>query len=88
MGANTEGVKLLDVIEIDLKTLSKPFLDYDTDNGKYVLPKKGKYLMLIFEKNIGNDELDLFTTLRRYTPEKYTYYNLQIGNLFKPEIKV
>jgi hypothetical protein len=86
-GANLNGVKLLDVLVANLESLSTPFLEYDTDNV-YALPKKGKYLMLIFEKNIGDDEFNLFTTLRRYTPEKLIYYNFKVGELFKIEIEL
>lgn len=86
MGVNLDKVLLLNVIVIDLKRLSKPFLDYDTDNGKYKFPRKGKCLMLIFEKNTDKNEKNLFTTLRRYSEEKYNYYHLKIGKYFKIEI--
>ncbi len=75
---DTTEAKLLDVIPINLETLSKTFLEYDTDGGKYKLPKKGAYLMLIFQKTVNN----IFTTLRRQTPEKEKYYRENIGNFF------
>lgn len=86
MGANLDAVKLLEVLVLDLQSLSKSFLDYDTDEGEYKLPKKGLYMMLIFEKNIDKGELNLFTTLRRYTPAKAEYYKSKIGKLFNVEI--
>jgi len=74
---------LLEVIYVRLESLHKEFLDYDTDNGKYKLPKSGTYLLLIFKKT---DE-DIFTTLRRCTPEKEQYYRNNIGGTFAVEIE-
>jgi len=76
-------VKLLQVMKIKLESLSKDFLDYDTDNGKYVLPKKGNYLMLIFQKS----EDSIFTTLRKYSPEKFDHYSRHVGEQFKLTIE-
>ncbi len=81
--------KLLHVIEVDMQSLNLSFIDYDTDNGKYKLPKSGKYIMLIFEKPRENnwaweiDSKDLFTTLRRHTKQKFEYYNNLIGQTFE-----
>ncbi len=63
--------KLLHVIEVDMQSLNLSFIDYDTDNGKFKLPKSGKYIMLIFLKPsehwvTENGSRDLFTTLRRH----------------------
>ena len=79
-----ETATLLQVIPVKLADLSQYFLDYDTDNGTYKLPKSGKYLMLIFlkEHECYTTDFNLFTTLRRYTPEKYDFYMRQIGKLF------
>lgn len=74
-------VKLLQVINVKLENLSNSFLFYDTD-GVYQLPKKGDYLMLIFEKGLG----DIFTTLRRTTPEKEKYYRAYEGEFFTIKI--
>jgi len=86
---NAEGVpvkraRLLDVVEVNLNSLSKSFIAYDTDNGLYALPKSGDYLMLIFLKPFG----DLFTTLRpTYSPKpmlsKREYYRRLIGREFE-----
>jgi len=75
-----KNVELLEVINVNLENLSETFLSYDTDNI-YKLPKQGKYLMLIFRKTfmLGN----LFTTLRRRTPQKEKYYRSQIGAFFE-----
>lgn len=73
--------KLLQVVPIEISTLTKEFLNYDTDYGKYVLPFHGWYLMLIFKKPGG----DLFTTLRpqfnRYGNKK-DYYDALVGKDF------
>jgi hypothetical protein len=81
-GYLVKEAKLLEVISVLIKNISKEFLDYDTDDGKYELPKKGNFLMLIFQKS----KYDIFTTMRRYTPEKYVYYKLKIGQVFDIEI--
>lgn len=79
-----EIATLLQVIPIDLKDLSKEFIAYDTDNGVYKLPPKGEYMMLIFLKQHEHyiTDLNLFTTLRRWTPEKYRYCTEQVGKVF------
>jgi len=80
---------LLDVIPVNLEERSEVFIKYDTDNGKYSLPKKGKYLMLIFMKPpelSGICADNIFTTLRRYTHEKTAYYKGHIGETFVIEI--
>jgi hypothetical protein len=76
---------LLQVLTVNLEDLSSAFLIYDTDSGKYELPKRGKYLMLIFLKEHEDytTDLNLFTTLRRHTPEKYDFYMSQIGATFE-----
>jgi len=75
---------LLQVIPIKLEDLSADFIDYDTDYGTYQLPVKGEYMMLIFLKpSFGCPNLNLFTTLRRWTPEKYRYYLEKVGKIFE-----
>jgi hypothetical protein len=53
--------RLLQVVPVDISTLSEVFINYDTDNGLYKLPFKGWYLLLIFQKQLSGE---LFTTLR------------------------
>jgi hypothetical protein len=77
-----ENATLIEVINIDLENLSNAFRRYDTDNGKYELPKKGKYMILIFQKT----ERDIFTTIRRWTPEKEKYYRSAIDQNFEIEV--
>jgi len=78
-----EGKKatLLFVREIELERQNEQFLTYDTQYYKievdedyshfdlYPLPKKGKYLLLLFEC-----EGTVFTTLRRSYGSKMGYY--------------
>jgi hypothetical protein len=64
-------VKLLEVFVKDRDNMSEEFIEYDTtqvDGEKYVLPRS-RYLVLLFIQD-GN----LFTTVRRFTNEKATYY--------------
>lgn len=68
--------RLLQVIEVDLADLTQEFINYDTHDGTYQLPKRGKYLLLILQKPSG---VDLFTTLRRSTPQKLEYYKRMVG---------
>jgi hypothetical protein len=75
---SAHSIKLLEVININIENLSKEFLEYDTDNGKYKLPEKGKFMILIFKKNMT----DIFTTIRRWTSEKEKYYHDAIGKWF------
>jgi len=71
--------KLLEAIQVRIEDLSPAFLAYDTDNGLYDLPKKGRYIVLIFAKG----ENDIFTTLRRDVPHKHEYYVSKRGEMFK-----
>lgn len=81
-----ETALLLSVVKIDLENQHPEFLDYDTDFGLYQLPKKGSYLMLLFLKRSCGEPQHLFTTLRRFTPQKEIYYTQQVGKIFKVEI--
>lgn len=72
---------LLQVIPVNLEDLSQPFLDYDTDKRTYALPQKGKLMMLLFLKPDW-DTLNLFTTLRQWTPESEQYYRKSVGEAF------
>ena len=70
---------LLQVLPVKLESLSREFIDYDTDNDLFTLPSKGNYLLLIFEGMNGT-----FTTLRRnYPPHKRKYYDKNVGNVFE-----
>jgi hypothetical protein len=83
---NKVNVRLLHVFVINSSEIQKDFLNYDTifwdkekqEKGYYPLPK-GQVLVLLFYGGWEN----LFTTIRRFTPEKLKYYNSKIGEEFK-----
>lgn len=74
--------QLVEAIKVDLKNLSKTFLDYDTDEGLFVLPKEGKFFMLIFKTDNGH----VFTTLRKFNKKTTEKYKNNIGEWFKINI--
>lgn len=63
LGEPIKTATLLQVLPIELEKLTKPFIEYDTDNGKYQLPYHGVYIILLFQKH-ASDGGDLFTTVR------------------------
>ncbi len=86
-GGITEYAFLLEVFPVNIEDLSNSFIKYDAgyfdenDNYKqYPLPKKGKYIVLLFVSTINRHA---FTTIRRYTPRKYEYYKKARGEMFK-----
>ncbi len=82
-GKLVDYAKLIQVIEVDLVDITAEMRDYDTDHGKYPLPAKGAYLMLLFLKPHG---AGIFTTLRRSTPEKKRYYTEAVGQMFRLDV--
>ena len=83
----TKEARLLEVLNINLQNLSEDFIKYDTGEI-YTLPRKGDYMMLIFQKINSQPysrRCDLFTTLRRRTDEKEKYYRKAIGRVFQLE---
>ena len=91
MDCNTETAGLMFLSVCDVSELHKSFVEYDTkywnpemeDKAYYELPKTGKVIVLLLydEKNFI-----VFTTIRRWTPEKEVYYRSQVGKLFRIEI--
>ena len=79
-GTPVDAARLLDVQKVNIQDLSFDLLEYDTDRGMYKLPTKGEYMMLIFLK--PGSEFHLFTTLRRFTPEKFAYYQANLSKVF------
>ncbi len=76
---------LLDVLNVNLEDISDRFKAYDTEYftpdrkmNYYKLPKKGKFMLLIFR----DDGFCIFTTLRRWLPAKEKYYRGLIGQNF------
>lgn len=84
---NYDVANLLDVFKVNLEDLSPFMRGYDTKYptkgkiGYYPLPRRGIYLLLIFKKK-GRIPF-LFTTIRRWTPQKEKYYRGAIGEEFK-----
>jgi hypothetical protein len=82
---------LLEVLEVNIEDLSPALKYYDTtycENNEvkqYHFPKKGKYLLLIFQ---SMTDANIFTTIRRSTPQKLAYYKENVGRRFDVEINV
>lgn len=77
--------QLFQVIRINFKELSKRFILYDTcytecNQIKYYELPKTDLIMLIFGSMYNSH---IFTTIRRYTPNKYVYYSDSIGDYFE-----
>lgn len=74
-----ESARLLSIELRDRCELSDIFIEYDTvfDGGHYPLPA-GRYMVMVF---LGN-ELIPFTTVRRWTEEKFRYYKSGVGLIF------
>jgi len=88
LAIQTECATLLQVFVTDAEELSKEFRDYDTayfaeGGAKYYELPKGKVLVLVFEDSDNNY---LFTTIRRWTPEKEQYYKNLQGETLEVEV--
>lgn len=78
--------KILQIFVCDRKELSQAFIDYDTvykneyeAEGWYPLPNGKLIVILICTDGHFAGNGSLFTTIRRYTPEKWTYYSGLVG---------
>lgn len=86
-----EMTSLLAVFTADSKEFHEIFVKYDTlisilsnkGNVEYYQLPKGKVLVLLF---MTGSEPRLWTTIRRWTPEKEKYYRSKIGQDFEIEI--
>ena len=71
-------VRLIEVLNSKFEDLHQTFIDYDTrtaEGGTYPLPKRGNCLVLLFiGDGLAWDTAELFTTVRRSTPDKERYY--------------
>jgi hypothetical protein len=80
---------LMEVFIVSSNELYKDFIEYDTMyfNGEkcrfeyYELPK-GKVLILFLKSSISNETM-IWTTIRRFTEQKYKYYNKARGEEFE-----
>jgi hypothetical protein len=85
---------LLEVFKVNSEDLHKRFIEYDTiyfdkkiNNLAYYKLPKGEVLVLILKSQMFNDNnFDLWTTIRRFTPSKYEYYKKSRGETFNIEI--
>jgi hypothetical protein len=82
-----EKAVLLGVEKRKIEELPADFIDYDTEYYResmtslyYQLPEKGDFLILFFWAK------QVFTTIRRWTPEKEKYYRSMVGKTFKIEV--
>lgn len=79
------NVKLLQIFKTHYNDLSESFKLYDTTYKEgyginvYKLPQTELIVLILgYEYSFH-----MFTTIRRYTPEKYEYYKRMIGRLFE-----
>lgn len=89
------ATKLFAVIPFDDECISQQFRDYDTlyggyepdhMEGKYYPLPKGKKILLLLSSFTTHNPCLLWTTLRRWTPEKEKYYLSHLGELVGIEI--
>ena len=73
---------LLEVFVKSSKELHPRFVEYDTiyfnekvNNSEYYKLPQGDVIILLLKSEFVNGEVMLWTTIRRFTPEKYQYYN-------------
>ncbi len=76
---NQKKAVLIERFIVYPEELSKEFLDFDTDGGKYKLNTKQCYLVLYF---VGDKKIP-FTTLRKYNEENISKYFNSVGEIFK-----
>jgi len=82
--------KIAQIIVMDEKDISQSFRDYDTcyytsvcRDNYYPLPK-GKVIIIILIANSGLGWI--WTTIRRWTPEKEQYYRRLVGQVVECEV--
>lgn len=84
-----KGAVLYAVIPIAIEYQTMQFIGYDTKYvvggvpNFYPLPTKGKYMVLCYLSESGA----FFTTIRRYTPNKFGYYHSMIGKFDKVKVE-
>jgi len=88
MPAGFEQSTLIQVINIDKDEISDSFYDYDTtyatgfnEIARYPLPS-GRLIILLLKSNAGL----LWTTIRRWTPEKEQHYRRHVGQVVECEV--
>ena len=89
MPDDTHDTQLIEVIRTSRDALSDGFVNYDTeyDKGWYPLPKGEIIILLLLSYGTFEPYLSLWTTIRRWTPEKEEYYRALRGQQVKIEVK-
>lgn len=81
---------VMQCLKVNQKDLSENFIVYDTvyrDNGInnwYKLPKGTLILLILKHRSSGR----VFTTIRRYTERKFTYYKAKEGQTIHVRLKL
>ena len=89
-----KDTKLLEVLRCKSEDLHKEFILYDTqivtprntEVKKYKLPKGEVIILFLFSIFDWANRGMLWTTIRRYTPEKHDYYRKSRGKTFNIEM--
>ncbi len=83
---------LLEVFKVKTEDLHKRFIEFDTKffnekerNWNYYKLPSGEVLVLLLKSDHINESY-LWTTIRRFTPQKYEYYRNLRGESFEIEI--
>lgn len=87
MPEDTNNTRLLEVFKTHYNNLSRHFVVYDTEYlcGYYELPKTELLVLILIsseENASGGLNEHLWTTIRRWTPEKEAYYRRMRGEIF------
>lgn len=84
---------LLEVLKVNSEDLHKRFIEYETiyfdkkvNNWAYYKLPKGEILILLLKSELDGS-IDLWMTIRRFTPQKYKYYKEARGETFNIEIQ-
>lgn len=74
-----QRIRDMDALKKRIPQLIKTDTMFRGDDGLYLLNFKEGILLIFFHLNTSS----LFTTFRRYTDEKYRYYNKNAGETFE-----
>ena len=80
-GEVIKTAKLILATKIRIEQFPKSFIEYDTEDGLYVLPDRGDFIIMFFEKKDAYAS-NIFSTIRPYTENKYQYYLRAVGETF------
>ena len=88
MPEDVNDTRLLEVIQTSRSALHDDFVNYDTeyDKGWYTLPDGEVIILLLVSYGTFAPYISLWTTIRRWTPEKESYYRALRGQQVKIEV--